>query len=749
MERAIRLYLILFVLINLPACQGKLDKPSGSVSSSTQLMADTLQYILKTTDPNKNYYSSELRAQYFQEQMAKASPREKGSLKYYYFKELINSGNNKLAIESIQNFIAQLNLDIDGMDKNSKLFFELLALAHLRDGELENCQANHTAESCIFPLAENSYHQLRSGSSNAIKIYEKILHQFPDDLTTRWLLNVAYMTLGEYPDKVPEKWLIDGLKPTKSQSPVRPFTNVASGAGVDINELSGGVCLDDFNNDGYIDIVASSWGQDHQIRIFLSDGKGGFIEQVESGLKGINGGLNLTHADYNNDGLLDVLVLRGAWLGASGRHPNSLLKNLGNGQFEDVTFKAGLLSFYPTQTATWADFNNDGWVDLFIGNESVIESKTKYPCELYLNKKDGTFENIAKEVGLDVVGFFKGVTAGDINNDGWVDLYLSNLEGKNFLFLNEGTDSSPPLKFTDITLQANVAAPQYGFPTWLWDYDNDGWLDIFASSYDSRHMNSVAYDEAIQMLGIDGDVRYAKLYKNNRDNTFSDITENAGLNRVMFPMGSNFGDLDNDGYQDIYLGTGAPDLRSVVPNLVFYNRSGTHFDDITYEVGMGHIQKGHGVGFADIDNDGDQDIYAVMGGAYPGDFFYNVLFENPNSDNSWITLDLEGTTTNRSAIGSRIRVNITNSSGETKDYHVVVSSGGSFGSSSLQQEIGLGDAVRINEIEIKWANKDQSVEVFKEVTINKKYHIKEGTMKLVEAQHKPFTFSKGGGHHHH
>ena len=739
--------LLLFIFL-LSSCQNKRTK-TPNIQSGTQKMVDTLRYFVKHTDPLKDYYASELRANYYKEEMEKADPRKRATLMYSWLKELINSGDNKTAIASIQDFISNLKLDINEMDKNSRYFFELLALAYLRDGELENCVANHTAESCIFPLAENSIHTLKSGSTEAIKIYKQILTRFPEDLNSRWLLNVAFMTLGEYPDKVPSQWLIKGLKPEKKQSPVAPFKNVAVGMGIDVNELSGGVCLDDFNNDGNLDIVISSWGPDHQLRVFISDGKGAYTENIEqSGIKGITGGLNLVHADYDNDGLLDVFVLRGAWKGMDGQIPNSLLKNKGNGQFEDVTFDSGLLSFHPTQVATWADFNNDGWLDLFIANETEASAQSSHPCEFYLNKKNGTFENVASKVGLNVKGFFKGASAGDINNDGWIDLFLSNLDGSNYLFLNEGASSPEQLKFKDITKLANVAAPWHSFPTWFWDYDNDGWLDIFVSTYDSRHMNKVGEDEALQMLNMEGDVRYPKLYKNKGNNLFSDVTEGVGLNRVMYPMGSNFGDLDNDGYQDFYLGTGAPDLRSVVPNLMFYNNGGTSFQDISYEVGMGHIQKGHGIGFADLDNDGDQDIYAVMGGAYPGDVFFNALFENPNNQNTWLTLALEGTTTNRSAIGTRIRVNVSMANGKDKDFYVVVGTGGSFGSSSLQQEMGLGDATKINEIEIKWANKNQTVERFTEVALNKRYSIKEGTQKAVEMKQPSFEFAKGGGHEH-
>ena len=605
------LSLSLFGTLLFNSCR---DTPSIPIDtrSDTAIMADTLEHLLSSINPLKNYYESSLRAQYYLNQMNTANARQKGQLMYFWFKELINAGENKQAIAAINDFIQQLGLDLHNMDKNSKLIFELLALAYLRDGELENCQRNHTAESCILPLAENSIHQNRQGSTGAIRVYEQILEKFPDDLNSRWLLNVAYITLGAYPESVPPRWLIKGMD-RSSEGRFLAFENVATGMGLDINELSGSVVADDFDNDGNLDIFISSWAPKHPLRFFRNNGDGSFTEQKELGLKGISGGLNMVSADYNNDGFLDVYVMRGAWLGDAGTIPNSLIKNNGDGTFEDVTYSAGLLSLHPTQSASWADFNNDGWIDLFVANETEGEKMGKHLCELYINNQDGTFTNIARQAGLTVEGYFKGCIAGDINEDGWPDIYLSNLDGSNYLFANKG-GTSTKITFENITEAAAVGGPVSSFPTWIWDYNNDGKLDIFVSTYDYRHINQVGQDEAVQMLNIKGDVHYPKLYKNVGYNQFEDVTETVGLNRVMFPMGANFGDLDNDGFPDFYLGTGAPDLRSSVPNLTFYNHGGARFEDVTYSSGMGHIQKGHGIAFADLDNDGDQDIYVVMGG---------------------------------------------------------------------------------------------------------------------------------------
>src|SRR5262249_53339789 len=143
---------------------------------------------------------------------------------------------------------------------------------------------------------------------------------------------------------------------------------------------AGGVVMDDFDGDGNLDLLMSSMGVQDPIQFFHNNGDGTFTERTgASGLTGEIGGLNIVSADCNNDGPLDFLLLRGVWMGVAGHYPNSLLRNNGNGTFDDVTEEAGLLSFHPTQTATWFDYNGDGWLDLFIGNETTSED-TPQPC---------------------------------------------------------------------------------------------------------------------------------------------------------------------------------------------------------------------------------------------------------------------------------------------------------------------------------------------------------------------------------
>jgi hypothetical protein len=194
-------------------------------------------------------------------------------------------------------------------------------------------------------------------------------------------------------------------------------------------------------------------------------------------------------------------------------------------------------------------------------------------------------------------------------------------------------------------------------------------------------------------------------------------------------MGSNFGDIDNDGYLDFYLGTGNPPFKSLVPNKMFRNISGERFMDVTTTARVGNLQKGHGVSFADLDNDGDEDIYIEMGGAFAGDAYENSLYINPGQNNNrWINLSLEGVTSNKAAIGAKIKVSF-RENGRLRSVYREVNSGGSFGSNPLRQHIGIGTATIIDTIQIKWPATGKT-QVFTNIQVNTNFRIAEGNQKL-------------------
>ena len=714
-------YFLILVLIIINKTQSQ--QSSIPVNTKNNLeefsMVDVLRELSYQGDPSVYYHWNEKLAILYQSQISKVAPEQKLISWFKYCQQLLKAGKNQRCIDEIEDLLLRQNLSYKDIINNDLLpVAELLALAYLRLGEVTNCLNNHNSYSCILPLNDQALHVDESGSEKAIYIYQQIYNKFPRD-TYKWLLNLAHMTIDEYPDDVPEKYLINYPNWDHERKDFPVFKEVGLDLGIAVDGLSGGVSLEDFNNDNLIDVFVTSYGMSDQSKLLINTGNGFLDKTDESGLKGIVSGLNCIHADYDNDGNIDIFILRGAWLGIGGNHPNSLLKNNGDGTFTDVTNKAGLLSFNPTQTAAWADINNDGFLDLFIGNES--KDNQLHPCELYINQKNGTFlEQSAKHNLASIEGFIKGVVFGDINNDKWPDLYISVMGGTNLLFVNDFG------KFKDITNKAGVQGPYFSFSTWFWDVNNDGFNDIFVASYDTRNLSNVAGDFVKELEGKKVLSNKSKLFINNGDETFSDQTKIFNIDISLYGMGSNFGDLDNDGWLDFYMGTGSPELTSVIPNRMFRNIGGKTFDEVTSAGGFGHIQKGHGVSFADLDNDGDQDIYAVLGGAYEGDNYPNICFENPISKNNWIVLELEGVESNRSAIGTRLKLDLENG---RRIFHSI-NTGGSFGSNSLQAEIGIGISGLINTLTIIWPN--SKTQIFKAVHGNKKYKLIEGQDKLIE-----------------
>jgi tetratricopeptide (TPR) repeat protein len=559
---------------------------------------------------------------------------------------------------------------------------EALGIAYLHNSEMENDIYRHPGDQCIFPPVTNRSFAKPASSAKAIEYLLKYLQRQPEALDVKWILNLAYMTLGKYPAGVPPKYLI---APSNFDSPedIGKFVDVAPQAGINLYSMSGGLIVDDFESHGLYDIVTSDFGQCAPMHFFHNNGDGTFVDRTaQAGLSDQLGGLNLLQADYNNDGCLDILVLRGGW-----EFPQrmSLLRNNCDGTFTDVTSAAGLSTPTQTQTAVWADIDNDGFLDLFVGNESG-------PSHLFRNKGDGTFEDISHAAGIDRSAYTKAVVAADYDNDGYVDFYVSNLNGDNFLYHNNHNGT-----FTDVALQAGVQKPWQSFAAWFFDYDNDGWPDLFVTSY------YVSVDESIRSyLGLTPNAETMKLYKNMGDGRFHDVTAEVGLDRVFMAMGSNFGDIDNDGYLDIYLGTGNPSYASMLPNVLLHNKEGKFFTDVTASSGTGELHKGHGVAFADIDNDGDEDLLTETGGAVPGDSHAFRLFENPGNGNDWISLHLVGVKTNRSAIGARIKLMVQNEGQPPRFIFRTVGSGGSFGASPLTQHIGLGKSARLLDLQIDW-----------------------------------------------
>jgi ASPIC/UnbV protein/VCBS repeat protein len=734
--------------------------PGGA--RGTKRMADTLAFLYAraAAQPGSYEFMNRERADALQLSAFQQGHPASFQDRYSVARELLLAGRTREAIGQLERLQRGMGIALDPGFPENKPFFDLLGVSYLRLGEQENCNLNPNVSVCI--LGE-LHHTQQEGARHAIDVYQDILRAFPDDRGSQWLLNIAYMAVGGYPSQVPKQYLIPniGLK----HDPSFPlFFNAAQNVGADVTGLAGGLCIEDFNRDGLLDLFTTSWGLNDPPHYLVADGHGGYVDRTaQAGLKGIVGGANCKHADYDNDGYDDVFITRGAWLGDGGEFPNSLLHNRGDGTFEDVTFAAGVGSMHPTHTAAWADFNLDGYLDLFVGNESGVGMGwSSHPSELFLNNHDGTFTEVSHKVGIDVDAFVKGVTWGDVNNDGLPDLYVSVFGGPNRLYINRGGKSIDTWHFEEVAAKAGVQRPYMSFATWFWDYDNDGWEDLLVLSYDNRvplhtavareYLGLPPIKLAAGMSNGPDSVEHTHLYRNKHDGTFEDVSESVGLaDKAIYAMGSNFGDIDNDGWLDFYVGTGNPDLRSVIPNRMFRNVDGRRFEEVTLQGGFGHLQKGHGTAFADLDRDGDEDVYMMVGGAYAGDVSTSVLFENPGFPNrSWITLNLEGRTANRSAIGARVEIVAADSSGATRTIHRTVGADGSFGSGSLQLHVGLGAAVRVPRVRVTWPDSLRSTSTYDNLAPKQTYLLVQGRgAQLLDRPPVPFRHSAPASIEHH
>jgi tetratricopeptide (TPR) repeat protein len=600
---------------------------------------------------------------------------------------------------------------------------ESLGATYLHMSEMENGVYRNSGDLDIFPpLHPQASYALKDDSKRAIEFFKEYLGQHPDELEVRWLLNLAYMTLGEYPAGVPAAYLIPE-QDFHSKESIGRFKDVASAAGLNVFREAGGVIVDDFDNDGLLDVVVSSMDVCDPIRFFHNNGDGTFSDRTErAGLMNQLGGLNILQADYNNDGCMDILVLRGGW---EFPERKSLLRNNCNGTFTDVTDASGLGAVTTaTQAAAWADIDNDGYLDLFVANENA-------PAQLFHNKGNGTFEEIGHVAGIDQTAFSKGVAAADYDHDGFVDFYVTNRVGVNFLYHNNGNNT-----FTEVARQAGVQAPAFSFATWFFDYDNDGWPDLFVNSY------VVAVDETLKTyVGQPHNAETLKLYRNKHDGTFEDVSAQVGLDKVFMPMGANFGDVDNDGYLDIYLGLGQPSFTALLPHVLLRNKEGKSFVDITESSGTGELHKGHGIAFADLSRQGHEDIVAEIGGAVPSDKHAMRVFANPGNTNDWLNVRLVGVKSNRAGVGAEIKVTVQDGNDAPRSIYRTVGQTSSFGGNPMEQNIGLGSNAHGVTLDVWWPATGTR-QHFTGVAKNQYLEIKEFGTSFAKLERHPFQLGQ-------
>jgi hypothetical protein len=625
--------------------------------------------------------------------------------------------------------IRELDRAVEERESEDRLFW--LALAHLRQGEAINCldrlrhrsteegAATLAGSMCALPLG--AFHRRPGPSRRAAELFEELLDRYDgSNPVYRWLLNFSYMTLDAFPDEVPAAYRLDrhfveklyGTPGAEVETLGRRlrFVDRAAELGVDRLDTGRGVAVEDFDRDGDLDLITGGTFED--VRYFRNDfvESGRFTDVTEEiGLGGVLQPFFLSAADYDDDGWIDLLV--GRPFDRFVLFHNELARD-GGGRFRDVTAESGLLEegdeerLAATWAMTWGDVDRDGDLDLFLAQWGVRLPSTA-PClaarrmrsRLYLNE-GGTFTDRTAEWGLgDVVlgGFFVGAAFGDLDRDGYPELMLSSwVRGGSVLLRN--VDGR---RFVDSGL---IDPDRPGFMTAFVDVDHDGRLDLFRGGF------GVAYTSVPQVLAGRSPERagISRVLLQTPDGRLETREDYFAGRPPLSTMGASYGDLDNDGCLDFYLGTGTPEPWYILPNLMYLGRrDGWKCRGGTVNVsmldGFGTVQKGHGIVFFDFDGDGDQDVYSALGGMWPGDRWPNQLFVNEGeSGGSWVKLRLRGRRTNRYGIGAMIRVAARGPGGEpiVRTYHMDAKTG--FGSAPYLAHIGLGAAVAVDEVEVRW-----------------------------------------------
>ncbi len=575
-----------------------------------------------------------------------------------------------------------------------------LAAAHFRVAEKQNCIARHNEESCILPLSARAAHVETEGAVAAKVALERLL-ALPrtaaggEDSLRReatWLLNIAHMALGDWPDGVPAAHRIAA----EVFAPEVAFPRMrerGGSLGFGRHDRAGSIAIDDFTGDGRLDVVTCTLDTGRPLRFARADGSGRFADVAANvGLQHQLGGIAVVPGDVDGDGRLDLLVLRGGGFHVGAEFPCSLLQQDAAGTFTDVTATAGIEVAAPARAAAFADVDRDGDLDLFIGYESErTASAVRFPPKLWRNDGRGRFHDVTAAAGIGNPDRCVGAVFGDVDGDDDPDLYVSNFLAPNRLFVNGGDGT-----FTEQARTRGVAGPDASGPCAFLDHDNDGDLDLFVTwQHHYRPIRAVAAWYVDRVVETD----CQRLYENDGRGSFRDVTEQRGLRRVCNATGLAVGDVDNDGFVDLFVATGAHDLAALFPDVLLLG--GRRFVDATFAAGVGHLQKGNGAAFADLDDDGDLDLGVQVGGVHPDDGFGDVVFENPGNANHWLSISLRGVRDNRFGVGARVRARLGADHGG-RDVHTTVGPGSSTGCNPLRAHLGLGDATSVAFVEVRW-----------------------------------------------
>ncbi len=514
----------------------------------------------------------------------------------------------------------------------------------------------------------------------ASRVGSEAMFADPGNERARSWLWLTSTRLGGYPASVPEEHRME-MKVGYAKPTVQ-FEDIASRIGLDKTSAGRGLAVFDYNNDGLLDvvIVAAHGG----CNLYRNNGDGTFTDvSVGSGLDTCVNGFAVTAGDYNNDGYPDLFITRlGFFVGEA-----QLYRNNGDGTFTDVTAEAGLKIWGPAFTASWVDYDCDGYLDLFVANNLGGLFDRKTPNRLFHNNGDGTFTEVTAAAGLATIWPTIGCAWGDYNDDGYPDLFLSNAMGHSQLYRNNGDGT-----FTDVSEEAGVTGNCIGSIAFWCDYNNDGRLDLVQFCWSDHE--DVIYTMRNGEAPPNGQLH--RIYHNNGDGTLTLKNREIGLDGCWGSMSGNFGDFNNDGNIDLLLGNGSPRMDRLEPPILLEN-DGTKFRNITFAAGLPFSGKSHGSNMADLFGDGRLSLLIASGGAYPGDLLTSNVYCPKELPGNYLNVRLEGVKSNRSAIGARLTLD----AGGRKQIREV-GGGSNFGCLPFEQHFGLGSNKTATRLEIRW-----------------------------------------------
>ncbi|WP_299117915.1 FG-GAP-like repeat-containing protein [uncultured Winogradskyella sp.] len=452
-----------------------------------------------------------------------------------------------------------------------------------------------------------------------------------------------------------------------------------------------GVSFVDYNGDGYDDITLAS-GDNLPVR-FYKNLDGTFF--VEENLLPILGDYSyktrsVTWIDFDNDGDKDLFL-------TSDTDGNRLFENQ-NSTLVDVTIVAGFpLDNVHTYGASWGDIDNDGCLDVYLSNRIGDTTITNY---LFKNNCDGTFSDVTDSVGLTNSSALTFCSAFfDFNNDGYQDLYVANDKFKpNYLYKNNGDGT-----FSDVSQSSGTDIVVDAMSVTVDDFNSDGFFDIFITNTP----NSIS----TPTLG-------SILLKNNGNETFSDISVVSGTSLDSFSWGSSFLDADNDGDLDLYVSCQYTQVDNL-PSYAFYKNEGN--EQFSNPTGVGFVNndyKSYACAIGDYDNDGKQDIVVNNDANETPSLWTNTSSINTNN---YLSIDLEGTTSNRDGIGSVIEISVAGN----KQYRVVLGGESYMAQNSFIESFGVGNATSVDYVKVKWLS--GLTDILYNVSVNQKLTVVEGT----------------------